>query len=200
MSRPDWIEVGRISRPHGVGGEVRLTLDSDNPERFAPGSVLYARPARLGMAGPRSREQVRLTVETLRGAGDFPIVAFREVPDRDAAEALRGYLLEVRSNQLPELAEDEFYPFDLAGLEVRDPQGVVAGRVVEIVESPAHAILIVSLGPGVERMVPFVLAAVPTVDIDEGYLVIEPRFLAEGYAPGGGKTWDDGDPSGAGRG
>jgi 16S rRNA processing protein RimM len=179
MARPEWIEVGRISRPHGVHGEVRITLDSDNPERFAPGSVLQARPARPGIAGPRVPEQVPLTVDTIRGDDDFPIVAFREVAGRDEAEALRGYLLEVRSSELPELAEDEFYPFDLAGLEVRDPQGGVAGRVVEVVESPAHAILVVSLDSGVERMVPFVLAAVPTVAVAEGYLVIEPGFLAD---------------------
>jgi 16S rRNA processing protein RimM len=179
MARPEWIEVGRISRPHGVYGEVRITLDSDNPERFAPGSVLYARSARVGIAGPRVQEQVRLTIETVRGDDDFPIVAFREVADRDAAEALRGYLLEVRSSQLPELADDEFYPFDLAGLEVRDPHGAATGRVVDVVESPAHPILVVSLDTGLERMVPFVLAAVPTVAVAEGYLVVEPRFLAE---------------------
>ena len=40
MPRPEWIEVGRISRPHGVHGEVRVRLDSDNPERFMPGVTL----------------------------------------------------------------------------------------------------------------------------------------------------------------
>jgi len=210
MSRPDWIEVGRISRPHGVRGEVRIIPDSDNPERFAPGSVVHARPARPGLAGPRAEEPVRLTIGTVRGDGDFPIVAFREVADRDAAEGLRGYLLEVQSSQLPALDDDEYYPFDLIGLEVRDPHGGVTGRVVDIVDSPAHAILVVSLGPrapgagstdrevsgpetlgpgtpmaGTERMVPFVLEAVPTVAVDEGYLVIEPRYLEEAGVPGG---------------
>jgi 16S rRNA processing protein RimM len=232
MPRPDWIEVGRISRPHGVRGEVRIIPDSDNPERFAPGSVLHARPARPGLAGLRVGEPVRLrlTIDTVRGDGDFPIVAFREVADRDAAEGLRGYLLEVQSSQLPSLDDDEYYPFDLIGLEVRDPYGGVTGRVVDIVDSPAHAILVVSLGsrtpgagltgreasdseapspgapgpeptdpgmpvPGTERMVPFVLEAVPTVAVGEGYLVIEPRYLEEagvlgGWEPGGGSAAD----------
>ncbi len=101
MARPEWIEVGRVSRAHGVHGEVRVRPDSDNPERFAPGSVLHARPARAGVAGPRRPEQVRLTIEEVRGGDDFPIVAFREVGDREAAEGLRGYLLEVRSADLP---------------------------------------------------------------------------------------------------
>jgi 16S rRNA processing protein RimM len=184
MARPEWIEVGRISRAHGVHGEVRIVPDSDNPERFVPGAVFRARPARVGIAGPRLAEQVELTIETVRGDDDFPIVAFCEVPDRDAAEAVRGYLLEVHSSELPELPEDEYYPFDLEGLEVRDSRGDVIGRVVDVVESPAHAILVVSLDCGSEVMVPFVMAAVPTVSLNEGYLMIERDFLAEGEATG----------------
>jgi 16S rRNA processing protein RimM len=177
MARPEWIEVGRVSRPHGVGGEVRVIPVSDNPERFACGSVLHARPERVGLAGSRLQEHVRLTIEAVRGDGAFPIVAFREVVGREGAEGLRGYVLEVRSAELPGLADDEFYPFDLEGLAVRDQQGVVVGRVQEVIESPAHALLAVSLESGGQALVPFVSAAVPTVALTEGYLVIEGRFL-----------------------
>ncbi|MHB1343772.1 MAG: ribosome maturation factor RimM, partial [Thermoleophilia bacterium] len=37
MARPDWIEVGRVSRAHGIGGEVKVAVTTDNPERFVPG-------------------------------------------------------------------------------------------------------------------------------------------------------------------
>jgi 16S rRNA processing protein RimM len=77
------------------------------------------------------------------------------------------------------LGEDEFYPFDLSGLEARDPLGAVVGRVTDVLESPAHAILVISAEPDQEIMVPFVLAAVPTVSVAEGYLVVESRFLGE---------------------
>ncbi|MFH0915979.1 MAG: ribosome maturation factor RimM [bacterium] len=182
--------MGRVSRPHGVHGEVRVLPSSDNPERFAPASVLYARPERLGIAGPRLREQVSLTIETVRGDAGFPIVAFRDVADRDAAEALRGHVLEIRSNQLPDLDEGEYYPFDLIGLEARDPEGVVVGRVIDVVESPAHALLVISSGAGAETMIPFVLAAVPTVAVAEGFVVISPSFL------GGTEELGDGEESG----
>ena len=178
MTRPEWIEVGRVSRAHGVRGEVRVLPDSDNPERFLPGSVLYGRPGRRGVAGPRTKVQVRLTIESVRGDEDFPIVAFAGVSDRDAAEALGGYILEIHSTELPELSDDEYYPFDLIGLEVRGSLGQVVGRVAEVVESPAHALLVVSLERGGEVMVPFVYEAVPAVVVPEGYLAVDPRFLA----------------------
>ena len=95
----------------------------------------------MGFAGSRLAEQVRLTIASVRGDEGFPIVAFAEAADRDAAEALRGYILEVQANQLPELEDDEFYPFDLIGLEVRIRRGCRRGRVVDVVESPAHAAL-----------------------------------------------------------
>jgi 16S rRNA processing protein RimM len=128
---------------------------------------------------------VRLTVESCRGEEAFPVVAFREVQDRTAAEALRGHVLFVGRDQLPELDEDEYYPFDLVGLSVRDPMGVRRGEVVDAVESPAHALLVVRLeerdtttGEAArEVLVPFVTEAVPTVDLAQGHVVVRDAFL-----------------------
>jgi len=185
MPRPEWIEVGRISRPHGVHGEVRVSLSSDNPERFLPGAQLHARPGRTGLAGSRLLAQVPLTIESVRGDEAFPIVCFREIEDRGRAEALGGYVLEVRSDELPELEEDEFYPFDLIGLEVRDSSGSVMGRVNDALDSPAHAILVVSLPAGGEALVPFVRAAVPVVAMEAGYLVVDPELVSIAGVPSG---------------
>ncbi len=186
--RPEWIEVGRVSRAHGVQGESRVLLSSDNPDRFVAGEVLYGRPERRGVAGARLPAQVRLTIRSVRGDSEFPIVAFEEVGDRDAAEALRGYVLEVPGGDLPELDDDEFYPFDLIGLEVRDESGARRGRVTDAVETPAHALLVVvpDAGPPAEDklpaqevLVPFVTEAVPEVRVIQGYLTIVARFLEQ---------------------
>lgn len=141
---------------------------------------MRARPRRPGIAGPRTRVPVQLTVENVRGGEGFPIVAFREIPDRDTAEAFRDHLLEVPVSELPLLDDDEYYPFDLEGLEARDVRGEPVGRVTDIVESPAHAILVITLAAGGELMVPFVRAAVPIVSLAEGFMVVEPGFLSRG--------------------
>ena len=148
---------------------------------------MFGRPQRLGMARPRSGERVALTVESIRGTDDFPIVAFEQVSSREAAEALRGYVLEVAGSQLPELEPGEFYPFDLIGLKVRTPDGAEVGSVSDVVESPAHALLVVALraapesgsAEGREVLVPFVDAAVPAVDPASGWLEIVARYLSE---------------------
>ena len=183
MPRPEWIEVGRVSRPHGVHGEVRVALSSDNPDRFLPGAMLQARPGRTGVARALLPEQVTLTVENVRGDETFPIVAFKEIESRDRAEAFGGYVLLIGSEELPELEEDEFYPFDLVGLEARDSSGSVMGRVIDALESPAHAILVISLHAGGEALVPFVLAAVPVVAMEAGYLVVDREFASIAGSP-----------------
>ncbi len=190
--RPEWVEVGHISRVHGVHGELRVLPESDNPDRFMPGSVVYGRPQEVGGAVRRERERVRLTISTVRGDTAFPIVSFQEVPDREGAETLRGLVLEIPAEELPELEDDEFYPFDLLGLEVRDDRGVVWGTVADAFDTPGHALIaVLPLKRGIsgrtgddaehrqagEVLIPFVKEAVPEVCMREGYLVVTTRFL-----------------------
>ena len=177
MARPSWIEVGRVSRAHGVRGEVKVASGSDNPERFVEGSVMYARLRGVELSDPRGRERMRLTVGSVRGMSDTPIVFFREIESREAAESLCGHILEVQAEDLPALDDDEFYPFDLEGLVVKDETGRVVGRVTEVVDSPAHGLLSVGLESGEKVLVPFVSAAIPLVEVEKGFLVARRGFL-----------------------
>lgn len=169
MTRPDWVEVGRVRRAHGTQGEVRVHPLTDNPERFAPGSHVYAR---------RSGEERRLLViRSIRGDVAVPIVAFAGVLSRDDAEALQGAVLEVPGDDLPDLEEGEYYPFQLAGLEVRTAAGERVGEVVELLDAPANDVLVLRMADGRQHLVPFVEPAVPTVDLAAGFLVVEESFL-----------------------
>lgn len=134
MPRPDWVEVGRVQRAHGVHGEVRVASSTDNPDRFVPGETVYARDARPGLAGGRrvarlpagAVDRMLLEVEDVRGTYENPLIAFVGIDTREQAEGLRGYVLEVPGDQLPDLEEGEYYLCDLEGLEVRVAPGGAA--------------------------------------------------------------------------
>ena len=156
--------VGEIVRPHGVRGEVVVTVRTDEPaERFTPGAVLVTDP---GEAGP-------LTIEYARPHQGRLIVAFEGVEDRNAADALRQVLLCVDSASVPPLDDpDEFHDHQLVGLAAVDPAGEKIGEVARIDHGPAHDMLVLRRPDGRTALVPFVSAMVPEVDLAGGRLVM----------------------------
>ena len=166
------VVVGRIGRAHGIRGEVSVDVRTDEPEaRFAPGSVLLP----VGRAGS-------LVVEAARWHSGRLLVAFEGVPDRTAAEALRGLVLEAEVDEA-EVPEDpeEFYDRQLVGLAAVLLDGTPLGQVAEVVHLPGHELLAITPvadgteGAGArELLVPFVAAIVPRVDLETGVVVVDP--------------------------
>ena len=116
--------VGRITRPHGVRGEVSVEVRTDEPDRrFAVGRVLATDPA---AAGP-------LTVEALRWHSGRLLVQFAGVTDRNLAEDLRGTWLTLDSAEAgPSDDPDEFHDAELIGLAVVTTSGQPVGRVTDV--------------------------------------------------------------------
>ena len=153
------VVIGRIGRAHGIRGELNVDIRTDEPERrFAPGSSV--------VCGPRT-----LTVATARHHGGRLVVAFKEVPDRNAAEELHGTILEavIDPEDTPD-DPDEFYDHQLVGLEVRRDDEVV-GTVTGLIHLPHQDTLTVDID-GREVFIPFVTELVPVVDISGGFVTV----------------------------
>jgi 16S rRNA processing protein RimM len=102
------------------------------------------------------------------------------VSDRAAADALRGSVFVVESDDLPPIDEpDTYYDHQLEGLRVRTTAGQYVGVVAEVLHTAAGELLAVrradggEMGAG-ELLVPFVSAMVPLVSLDEGIIEIDP--------------------------
>lgn len=153
--------VGRVGRPHGLRGDVVVTVHTDEPERrLAPGAVVMVagRPTRV----LRSRRSGERLVLGLDGVGD-----------RTAAEELSGAWLsvEVDAGARPE-DPSEYYDHQLRGLGMVSPEGEDLGRVVDVEHLPAQDLLVVAVD-GQRHLVPFVAAIVPSVDLEAGRLVVD---------------------------
>jgi 16S rRNA processing protein RimM len=102
------------------------------------------------------------------------VLRFAGVVDRAGAEALRGVRLVIPASARPPIEDpDEFYVSDLVGLEVRTAGGTVVGPIQQVVDIAGADYLVLSID-AVERLVPFVAAVVPTVDLAGGFVVIDP--------------------------
>lgn len=138
---PELLEVGRIGRPHGVRGELHVSLSTDRLERLAPGSVLTVDD------GPR-----RLTVAASRPKGDRHVVAFAEVSSREEAERL----VNARLMAEPIADADALWVHELIGSRVVETDGTERGTCVSVVDNPAH--LLLELDSGALVPVPFVVS------------------------------------------
>jgi 16S rRNA processing protein RimM len=153
------VVIGRIGRAHGIRGELNVDIRTDEPDRrFAPGSSV--------VCGDRT-----LTIATARHHSGRLVVSFREVPDRTAAEALHGTILEavIDPSEVPDDPE-EFYDHQIVGLEARRGDDVV-GAVTGIVHGPHQDTLVLKVGDR-EVFVPFVAELVPGVDIAGGFVTV----------------------------
>ncbi len=152
--------IGVISAPHGVRGTVRVR---------PPGSGRHLRRgAEPVVDGERRR--ILASRQTPKGF----LVDLEGIGDRDLAASLRGSELTLDRDELDAPDEEEFYVGDLVGLEVYDEAGTRIGSVADVLETPAHEILLIrdDKEEPAEQYVPFTHEHVPTVDPEGGRVVV----------------------------
>lgn len=161
--------VGRVAKAHGVTGEIAVDIRTDDPgARFARGNTLRAKAPRGGPTGA-------YVVESVRGHGGRLLIRLAGIADRAAADALRGTLFVVDSDDLPPITEpDEFYDHQLEGLRVRTVSGADVGTVAEVLHTAAGELLSVTTAAGAEVLVPFVSAIVARVSLADAVIDIDP--------------------------
>lgn len=132
---PELLEVGRITKAHGLRGEVVVFLTTDRLERLERGSVLHTARGELVVGASRAHQ-------------DRWIVSFEQVTTREAAEALRGLVLSAPPLEDPEA----LWVHELIGCTVVTPDGVERGVVESVLDNPAADLLVLDTG----AMVPVV--------------------------------------------
>ena len=141
------VTLAAITGAHGVAGEVRLKLLGEGLD---------------ALKAHESFNEGALTIVKLRSDNKGGAVArFAEIPDRTAAEALRGTVLTVARDALPPLAEGEFYYSDLLDLPVETDAGEPVGRVCAVEHFGATEIIEIEKPDGKRFMVPLTEQAVP---------------------------------------
>ena len=162
------IEIGYIHGAHGVKGE--LTLRCYGEVELGEGQELFFKDK----SGAKT-----LTVRSTRPhKGDF-LVFFKEVIGRDEALLLKGTPLFMDKDELPELEEDEYYHFDIVGMDVVTDTGVALGAITEIIETGAANVYQVEGDLG-ETLLPAIPDVVLDIDINARRMTVH---LLEGLVP-----------------
>lgn len=165
--------VAQVVAPRGLQGELKCRLQTDFPDRFRPGLLVYAG------SPPVQRRVVAARVE-----GEAVYLTLEGVDDREAAEALRGSEVLIRRADAMPLPPGQYYWSDVVGLRVESPSGEPFGTVVDILQTGANDVYVVH-GPRGEILLPATREIVQEISPERGRLVadVPPGLLPETPAP-----------------
>ncbi len=145
----------------GLKGEVKVKTFTHQPDGLSRYATLHAKDGRT------------FTITAFRPSkpGEA-VIAFAEVRDRTSAEGLRGTELYVARDALPPAEEDEFYHADLVGLEARDSEGRMLGKVAAIHNFGASDVIELTRADGDSVHLAFTRETVPHIHVADGYIVV----------------------------
>lgn len=156
------IALAAVAGAHGVRGEVKLKLFGDSIDSLvrSPDLTVGGKPLKL---------------KDVRAGNKTAIARFEGVASREAAEALRGSLVEIDRAALAPLEEGEYYHSDLVGLPCVDGEGGVVGTVAAVEDFGAGELLDVEKPDGKRSLIPF---RDGIADLVDGRIILDPDFLA----------------------
>lgn len=170
----DAVEVGRIVDAWGLQGGIKVLPFSSDPQALFSSRRWFIQPPEGRPPGVPALPML-LRITGARAQGDVIVATVRDLPDRTAAEALRGCRVFVPRASFPTPAPDEYYWHDLIGMAVFNRAGEPLGTVAGLLDTGASSVLRVTCTEGDdqgrgterERLIPFVAAYVDRVELEQ---------------------------------
>ncbi len=162
------LRVGQLVNTHGIRGEVKIKSNTDYPEqRFAKGEKVWLTHESLPEALP-------LTIAQLRTHKSSMLIRFKEWDNINQAEPLKGgWLVVPESDEIADENDDSFYFHQIIGCQVLTTDGVVIGKVKEILTLPANDVWVVTRTGAKDLLLPYIDDIVKNVDVSSQQITIE---------------------------
>ena len=160
----DLVRVGRVSKAHGIKGEVKVHPDFGPPEDFLDYKEVV-------LVYPDTGLRHDFKVSRCRPQANIVILQLEDIEDRTMAEKLSGSEIWIDKASLPNLPEGKYHWHDLVGLQVETEGGRKLGRVETLFATGGHDILVV-IGGGQEYLIPFEKEFLLNTDSAAGILTV----------------------------
>ncbi len=166
----DYVLVARIAGPHGLRGDLKLQCFSDTTDAM----LEYSRLVIVDDQGQLSPD---LQVQKCRLQGKTVVIKLKGVDDRNTAEQLHGQGIIVKKEDLPALAENEYYWYQLVQLPVTTADGKKVGIIDSVFSNGAQDVMVVKDG-NTELLVPIVDSIIKE-HTKKGVVITPPPGLLE---------------------
>ncbi len=163
---PHFLLLGRVLRPHGIRGELRLEILTAYPERIVSGKRVY-----LGTNPYDPASVSEHTVVQARKHQHYLILQLEAITTRNEAELWREHYVMVNMDEAVPLEEGEYYLYQLIGLNVITDEDEMLGTVTDTIETGANNVFVVH-GPRGEVLLPDIDECILDIDIDAGTMTV----------------------------
>ena len=166
------LKVGIISSTHGVRGEVKVFPTTDDAKRFKNLKEVLM---------DTGKEFCPLQIETVRFFKHFVILKFKDYDRLDDVEKFRGKALFVTREHAVKLNKDEYFIADLIGMNVTADDGILKGRLKDVLQTGANDVYVISLEDGRELLLPAIKECVLDISFEKNEIKIH---ILEGLLDG----------------
>jgi 16S rRNA processing protein RimM len=166
---PVFVIIGKFRKPHGIRGEIRMSVVTNFPELIKEGQSIFV-----------GHKYQAYTIKSLRWHGEDLLVSLEDMPDRTAVEIFRNVMVYLKSDEMPPPPEGEFYLHQLVGLDVITDQEEHLGKLKEVLLTGANDVYLVETPEGKEILLPAIQEVILDVNLDEKEMLVHiiPGLLA----------------------
>lgn len=161
----DTFSIGVITKPHGVRGELKVTLYNQNSGQFNKLKNVFI-------------DGKTYSINGIKPCGDFSVISILGVNDRNLAEEFRGKEILVSRENLRDLGENEYYVQDIVGCKLLNDANEVVGKVVEVISAKTD-VFVCKTADGKIMRFPFLKDLIVNVDVYKGEIVVKKSRLKE---------------------
>jgi len=159
----DRFQVGIITSPHGIAGEVKVFPTTDDIRRFQKLKHVIL---------DTGREELELEVIQARFSKQMVILKFREFRNINEVECFRGKSLYVTREHAVKLEKDEYFIADMIGMRVVATDGEELGILKDVMQTGANDVYIVEEPGGSELLLPAIHDCVKNIDMKQGVMTV----------------------------
>ncbi len=156
--------VGKVIKPRGLKGEVKVEIITSFPEHFKKLKALLLKTDSGQRTYPLSQAKF---------SSGYVFLKFKDIHSVEEAERLRNAELYIEQEQLTELSETEYYIHDLLGIQVFDENEHPIGKLIEVESYPSSDVYVVKAPDGKCHMIPAIKDVIKHVDIKSGRMTIQ---------------------------
>lgn len=156
---PEFLIVGHVLATWGTRGEAKVRVLTEFPERFEPGEAVFV-------------DGRRFEIESSRRHKQYLLVKLASIDSVEDAEKLRGRDLTIPRSLVRPLPPDQYYVFQIIGLDVVTLDGETKGHIVDIMTTAGSDVYVVD-GERGEILIPAIEDVVKSIDLEKGRVVID---------------------------